>query len=72
MSLSDSVARPRLGRIVDGDSAGRVAIDPRAHRPARAANDNGLTQVHRRFDRLWPLVVVALLILVWAVLSVFS
>ena len=65
------MASPRLGRIVDGDGAKRrVAIDPRAHRPARAANDNGLAEVHR-FDQLWP-VVVALLVLVWAVLSVFS
>jgi len=65
------VAKPRLGRIVDGEGAERrVAIDPRAHRPARAANDNGVAQIHR-FDQLWP-VVVALLVLVCAVLSVFS
>jgi hypothetical protein len=65
------VAKHRLDRIVDADIATRrVAIDPRAHRPARAANDNGMSAA-RSLDQLWPLA-AALLVLAWALLSVFS
>jgi hypothetical protein len=65
------VAKPGLDRIVDADVARRrFAIDQRAHRPARAANDNGIA-LARNLDRLWPLA-AALLVLVWALLSVFS
>lgn len=70
MSRSGNVAKPRLARIVDADVAKRrVAIDAHAYRPSRAANDNGIAPTYG-LGRLWPLV-VALLVLIWGVLTVF-
>jgi hypothetical protein len=65
------VAKPRVARIVDADLARcRVAIGAHADRPARAANDNGMSRAHR-LHRLWPLA-AALLLLIWGVLTVIS